>query len=141
MCVILVASEGRRIDGLTRDAGIVGFFWVFERHTRYGGWDGAKRDAVEVHRTQLTYHQATEGSGDGGLPTNLQTSSEHVLFDLSSQKSSGRSSLPTWSNVVFSCLNWSTKTLHRAYSDRRNYCWPCQTLAEPAPAAALFDVK
>jgi hypothetical protein len=72
---------------------------------------------------------------------NLQTSSEHVWFDLSSQKSSGRSSLPTWSNVVFSCLKWSTKTLHCAYFDRRNYCWLCQTLAEPAPAAAHYDAK
>jgi hypothetical protein len=41
---------------------------------------------LEVHRTQLLIHQATERSGDGGLPTNLGTSSEHVWFDLSSQK-------------------------------------------------------
>lgn len=96
---------------------------------------------LEVHHTQLLIHQATERSGDGGLPTNPRTSSEHVWFDLSSQKSSGRSSLPTWANVVFSCSNWSTKTLHCAYSDRRNYRWLCQTLAEPAPAAAHYDAK
>ena len=44
MCATLVESEGRRIDGLTRDAGIVGFFWVFGRHARYGVWDEAKVD-------------------------------------------------------------------------------------------------
>ena len=64
MCATLGASEGRRIDGLTRDAGIVGFFWVFGRHARYGGWDEAKVDGRAG--SSLFIHQATERSGDRG---------------------------------------------------------------------------
>jgi len=88
--------------------------------------DGKRKETAILEVGSIARNHRRNEAATGGLPKNLQTSSEHVWFDLSSQKkSSGRSSLPTWYNVVFSCLSWSTKTLHCAYSDRRNYCWLC----------------
>lgn len=124
----LATSEGRRIDGLTRDAGIVELFLGIRVAREISIEDGSQEAKGDrgCSSYSLTTHQETERSGDGGLPTNLQTSSEHVWFDLSSQQKVVAAHLfPTWYTVDFSCLRWSTKILHCAYPDRHNHCWLC----------------
>jgi hypothetical protein len=94
----LATSEGRRIDGLRQDAGIVGYFWVF------GGTrdmkDGKRKDmAVEIPRT---HHAERSATG------NVRRRSEYIWL-MCPVRSSGRTSLPTWYIVVCSCLSWSTR--------------------------------
>jgi hypothetical protein len=48
--------------------------------------DGKRKETAIQEVGSIARNQQTERSGDGGLPTNLQMSSEHVWFDLSSQK-------------------------------------------------------
>ena len=62
----LASSEGRRIDGLRRDAGIVGYFWVFG--VTRDMEDGKRKDmAVEIPRTHHARNEARRGTSDGGV--------------------------------------------------------------------------
>ena len=88
--------------------------------------DGKRKETADVHRihSPLTRRRNEAATGDF-RPTFKLAASMFGLICRVNKKVVAAHLFPTWYNVDFSCLRWSTKTLHCAYFDRHNYCWLC----------------
>jgi hypothetical protein len=92
--IVTWASKRRRIDGLTRDAGFVGSFWVFgAREIWRTGSEGRYRDESRAWKQFSHTHARRWGMSDGGgffwlvilvrnsKPTSLPTWDRFLVFE------------------------------------------------------------